>query len=225
MNIKLSSEKLDQLDLAETLSKGLELFQKKPIKLCLVIFVGFLVSVFSLGILMGVMFTNFFRITKKIDEDTEGLYEPQVSDLFQRMDKFVDCFILGLMIFGLIVLFHVMFYIIGLSDTFFARFVALSLATPIYILSFQIIANDDDSSALDALKETLEVIKNAPSKALGFGAILGVLASVPSILGTFLGFIVSTLTYAFSISAGRKFFNAVNETTIVEEIKPTEEVQ
>jgi hypothetical protein len=211
MNTHLSAEKLNSLDIIETVKNGADLFQKNPKKIIILSLIAILVSTFSLGILSGMMFLNMVGIIKRLDNSVDGTYDPEISELFSHMDRFVDTFVLSAILFGLLIALFIVLFILQVGIGLIGSIIGYSLIVPVWLISFNILNEEEGGNSFDIFMGVINFIKSCPIKCLGLGAVLGLALALPSILGSLLSFIIGIATYGLIICTGRVFFKAITQ--------------
>ena len=209
MNIILSAEKTNSVDVIEVVKEGFELFQKSPVKLCLLALVSFFVSFFSIGILGGLMIMNFVAVVKRLDSAIPGSYDPDVSELFTRFDRFVDTFVLGLIVTGVHLVLFVLTYILGISDSIVGMILVYAITLPLWLLAFQIMDEEEGANAIEIFLTVVNYAKESYVKVLSLGAVLSVIFSISSILWWGLSFLVTLFTLPIVLTSGRVYFKKV----------------
>lgn len=206
MTTSLSSLKLSQLDIFETVSNSLELFKKKPVHIILVTFIGTIVSVFSVGILLGLVSLNLFTLVKKIDTQDQT---PEVPQLFNRLDRLVDSLILLVICIGFVILILIPFAIIGAAGSILASVIISGVTSIIFVLAFQILEEDEGTTPLEAFRTSFDIWKNSLPKVLILGIILGALAIVPTFFTSLLSFPLGAIAQAFNLCIARVIYRTI----------------
>jgi hypothetical protein len=199
MSITIPNDTLKNIQVADYLKNGFEVYKNN----FAILIAGFLISigltVLTLGILGGAMFAGYIRLCARLSKPEEGQEPPKATDVFDGFNVFLPALLLAV---GTAVVSIVLNYILGLFGSVGSLVFALVdfvLIGAVASVAMPLIAFEKTTSALEAVTAAIDAVKAAPSQTSLLFIVSGLLGYV-GIIALGIG-IILTLPFTFCVNA------------------------